>query len=407
MRLIFLFLIVSCFSVNTIAQPTDTFKIPVVVHILWHHENEIWSRKGINGLIEHLNKGFKTEPEDFNHIRKQFHAVVGSPRIQFELAKTDFVGNGTIGIDYTYIPFRSTLFDSLHKVKSATTQGCSPWPTKKYLNIWICNIEQNERGKITTGYAPLPQNLKNIKHDGIVLHNDASTIYTAIIHETGHYLGLSHPWGRTPAKDCSSDDGLSDTPLTNGPSKCHSTQTGCGHNTQWENFMDYNSCGAFFTHQQVNQMHHILQQKRVKLTSSKQVKNHRNPSLTIPLKGPYFIPNRTGYSVQKIAGKKHEILLPQNRSFIATTIPLKKWKRTGSIHFDSKVKRQIRITLFHQSAPSKKIQQKIIRSSNTQINLTEIFKKLNKNNFLEVTICPEMTQTETPVYGQTIQLNFE
>ena len=83
-------------------------------------------------------------------------------------------------------------------VKASRTGGADPWPTRRYLNIWVCNL-----GDGLLGYAQFPGGPRAT--DGVViLHTAFDTSGTAqapfdrgrtTTHEVGHWLNLFHIWG--------------------------------------------------------------------------------------------------------------------------------------------------------------------------------------------------------------------
>jgi hypothetical protein len=94
----------------------------------------------------------------------------------------------------------------------------------------------------------------------------------ALTHETGHYLGLPHTWGETSSSHvCTDDDGISDTPLQQGPTSSNTNfscssgvpPTSCsGVQTMYCDYMDYiddDACYSTFTAGQVNVMRSVTQ----------------------------------------------------------------------------------------------------------------------------------------------------
>ena len=92
------------------------------------------------------------------------------------------------------------------------------WPTKDYLNIWVCSLSAG-----LLGYAQFPGG--PAKTDGVVILNTAfGTTGTAkapfnkgrtATHEVGHWLNLRHIWADTMG--CGGSDHVSDTPNAAGP----------------------------------------------------------------------------------------------------------------------------------------------------------------------------------------------
>ena len=71
------------------------------------------------------------------------------------------------------------------------------------------------------------------------------------VHEGGHWLNLPHTWGSTNepglASNCTSDDGVADTPNTIGSQWCNYNETTCGSVANIENHMEYSPCRKMFT----------------------------------------------------------------------------------------------------------------------------------------------------------------
>jgi len=246
--------------------------IPVVVHVVWNTSAENVPDATVQAMVATMNADFQGTNPDLNSVRPAFTGVRGIPGISFCLATVDPNGNPTTGITRTQTS--DTWFDpdtETNDMKAPPT-GKSPWDPDSYLNIWICDISSGlGGGLITTGYAYLPVGgVVGSNIDGLVIDcvfGVGAGSRTAS-HETGHYLGLQHPWGTNGG--CVDDDGFADTPFTDGPTfPCTPTnQTSCGVLTQYENFMDYADCSCMFTLEQSAAMTGILTGVRSSLLSS-------------------------------------------------------------------------------------------------------------------------------------------
>ena len=85
----------------------------------------------------------------------------------------------------------------------------------------------------------------NAMNNGIWLRHDyCGSIGTAnpsasktFVHEVGHWLNLPHTWGSTNepglASNCTTDDGVTDTPNTIGSQWCNYNETTCGSGCQY------------------------------------------------------------------------------------------------------------------------------------------------------------------------------
>ena len=297
---------------NQINDREITYHIPVVFHIVYNNDNQNLPDSVIHSQIEVLNEDFRRLNEDASETREEFLPFAGDANIEFFLAQTDENGNPTTGITRTYtsesgFPY-ITLEDiltgniSLDRVKSSSTGGVDAWDTSKYLNIWVCNVEESFLGQVL-GFAYPPFNiddaldqidldivpdwpLDGFPNDenlqGVVLHYpvvgtnnpfgnddgiDNNDLGRACVHEVGHYLGLRHIWGdATLFEDgCSVDDGIEDTPNQSAASnfECNFNQNSCTGNypDMVENYMDYSNdaCMNMFTNNQIVVMRGVLE----------------------------------------------------------------------------------------------------------------------------------------------------
>ena len=304
--------------------PTKTaplYRIPVAVHVVYTAPEENIPDSLIYQQIEVLNQDFRRLNPDSGLTRNEFKPVAGDAGIEFFLATLDPDGNPTTGITRTqgnpggflgvYEPFSDN-------VKKSAEGGKDPWPTDKYLNIWVCNIlggfgilgyaypPVGDVANWPTGTAPADTNLQ-----GVVIHFpvfgpqnpqaaanglDMVNRGRTLTHEVGHYLGLRHIWGDG---DCTEDDGLNDTPPAsdNANQVCDFSKNSCLDSggtdfpDQIENFMDYaaDSCMNMFTQEQVAAMHFVLDNFRNSLVESGISLTHH--SIQAPNTGMLLFPN--------------------------------------------------------------------------------------------------------------------
>lgn len=267
---------------------TDSiYHVQVVFHVVYTAAAENIPDSVLINQIEILNRDYRRKNADTVQTRACFQPVAADAGIEFYLATTDPDGNPTTGITRTvgHPQFAFLGFNpGSDEIKNATT-GKTPWPTDRYLNIWVGNIFFG----VVLGYAFPPDNAPNwpagsatdSAHQGVVLHYAAvGSNFTApidptvaggrsAVHEIGHYFGLRHIWG--DSTDCVVDDGISDTPFASDASQqaCDTTINSCVDTPvdfpdMIENYMDYSDdrCLNIFTQEQVGVMRAMLQTSR-------------------------------------------------------------------------------------------------------------------------------------------------
>ena len=238
--------------------------IRVVVHVVQNTRAENISATQIRSQITVLNRDFRATNPDKSQVPDVWKGLVADTRIRFALATTDPTGHRTSGITRTKTT--RTAFGTGDTVKASATGGADPWPSDRYLNIWVCTLAGG-----LLGYAQFPGGPPAT--DGVVILNTAfGTRGTATApfhlgrtatHEIGHWLNLRHIWGDT--EDCSGGDLVADTPNAEGPNfgspafphiSCSNGPSG----DMFMNYMDYvdDEAMVMFTPQQVARMHTTL-----------------------------------------------------------------------------------------------------------------------------------------------------
>jgi hypothetical protein len=282
----------------------ETYRIPVVVHIIYNGEEQNVSDEKVFEQIEILNQDYRRLNSDASETRNEFLPVAADAGIEFYLADFDPDGNATSGITRTQTDVGS-FWLSLTNMKSSSTGGADAWDVNHYLNIWVCNMAiPIVNLPLVLGFATPPEGAPNWPsgssaeepdQDGVVIHygvfgsvENASGALAAVnrgrtaTHEVGHYLGLRHIWGDG---DCSADDGLSDTPFAADASQqtCDYNSNTCTDSPQdfpdmIENYMDYSdeNCMNMFTAQQVEAMRFVIENFRQDLLLSSKSKAQKN-----------------------------------------------------------------------------------------------------------------------------------
>jgi Pregnancy-associated plasma protein-A len=249
--------------------------IPVVVHVVYNPatSQENISEAQIKSQIDVLNLDFRKKNPDVASVPTVFQSLAADAKIEFILATTDPSGNATNGITRTTTTatgFGGNTITELDRVKSVATGGADPWPSDRYLNIWVCRLTGG-----LLGYAQFPGG--PAATDGVVItYTGFGTIGTAAppfnlgrtaTHEIGHWLNLRHIWGDDDG--CSGDDFVADTPNQAGnnmgmPTFPHVTCNNGPNGDMYMNYMDYtDDAGMFmFTTGQVMRMQATLDNER-------------------------------------------------------------------------------------------------------------------------------------------------
>jgi hypothetical protein len=242
--------------------------IPIVVHVVHNKRVENISKAQIESQISVLNKDFRAKNRDRSKVPAAWKGLVADTNIQFALASEDPAGNTTTGITRKRTDRAEFGIDD--SVKSAATGGVDPWPTDKYLNVWVCTLVGG-----LLGYAQFPGGPAST--DGVVILNTAfGTRGTAAApfnkgrtatHEIGHFLNLRHIFGSD--ETCGAGDRVADTPNQAEPNygKPNFPHVSCNNGPNGDmfmNYMDYVDYDSMFmfTPQQVARMMATLEGPR-------------------------------------------------------------------------------------------------------------------------------------------------
>lgn len=242
---------------NTTIDPvtgkkTILYVMPVVWHVVHNGGPENISKATIDNEIFKLNQDYQLLNPDAGLVHAAFASIQADVQMEFRLARLDPDGNCTEGITRTQNEITYEMGES-----AKFLSGAESWNRngRYYLNIWQGQSIASGAG----GYAYMPGAV-GMNQDGIVLI--AGQLGNTVTHEVGHWLGLPHMWGgtNTPgvATNCSSDDGITDTPNTEGQTGCAEGTISCGTVDNSQNYMDYNFCDVMFTNGQKTRMHATL-----------------------------------------------------------------------------------------------------------------------------------------------------
>lgn len=259
------------FKAATASTP-GVITIPVVIHILYKTAEQNLSDAVILEQVDILNETFRMQNSDIGNVRDYFTDRIGDGGFEFCLAEKDPEGNVSSGITRTET-VNSYFFPG--QMMSSASGGIDAWDTDQYLNIWVCNLVNNQ-GYGWTGYAVFPW-AKTPTNDGIVVNyanfgvgSNSQQPYSLgriCTHEVGHYLGLYHTFqGGCGFADSDRCDAFGDKVCDTPPEiaalyACDMDYASCGDLTNdsiamYENFMDYSPdvCRVMFTNGQAVRM---------------------------------------------------------------------------------------------------------------------------------------------------------
>jgi hypothetical protein len=245
--------------------------IQVVVHVVYQNQTQNISDAQVKSQIAALNRDYGAKNKDRKSVPEVWRGLLSDTGIRFALATKAPSHKPTSGITRTRTKRNS--FGDDDSVKSKQSGGADPWPTDKYLNLWVCSL-----GSGLLGYAQFPGG--PAATDGVVILN---TVFgtTGIVqppfnlgrtatHEVGHWLNLRHIWGDT--EHCEGSDFVADTPNQQRPNYGrpkfpHITCSNGPSGDMFMNYMDYvdDAVMVMFTTEQIARMNATLDGPRAPL----------------------------------------------------------------------------------------------------------------------------------------------
>jgi hypothetical protein len=256
----------------------EIITIPVVVHVLYHFDEDNISDEQIFSQIDVLNEDFRLLNSDALDSNHPFWDYTADAEIEFCLASVDPFGNETDGITRTYTD--TIEFTNDDDIKFSDSGGVDNWDPHSYLNLWVFPLSGT-----TLGFATFPSDLKiDPELDGVVITtnafgylgelNESNDMGRTATHEVGHWLNLRHIWGDEPCGDDFVDDTEPAEEANDGcPDFPHRDYNQCGtleNGEMFMNYMDYvdDACMNMFTFGQVDRMWATLLGPRSELQSS-------------------------------------------------------------------------------------------------------------------------------------------
>ncbi|HRH65875.1 MAG TPA: M43 family zinc metalloprotease [Bacteroidia bacterium] len=241
----------------------SVYTIPVVVHVVWRLGAQNISDAQILSQIDVLNEDFGHRNSDTSSIPTAWRTISSASNFQFCMARQDENGNATNGIERRQTTVSS--FNTNDNVKFYSTGGLDAWDTRRFFNIWVCNLS----GGII-GYAEFPTSQSSNTYGVVIMYDSFGRVGNVAYpydegrtatHEIGHCFNLKHIWG-DDAGSCSGTDNVADTPNQGSETygcptypandNCNSSSTGY----MFMNYMDYSDdrCLYMFTNGQNTRM---------------------------------------------------------------------------------------------------------------------------------------------------------
>lgn len=181
-----------------VTPPLTRIRIPVVVHVLQREDMSDVTDEEIVSQIEATNQHFrKFNPEEIASLPDEIQPYVGDMGIQFYLADTD--PQGAIHTGIVRIETRTSVFDPEYLFAQPEFGGSAPWPTDRYINIWVGDFKNRNNEIAFAGRAHVatlaPDNYIGVSVEegtfGVISPTDLRFSQgKTLTHELGHFFGL-------------------------------------------------------------------------------------------------------------------------------------------------------------------------------------------------------------------------
>lgn len=197
---------------------SEIISIPVVIHIVMDNPALVTDEQ-VQSQIDVLNADFSGDNADSVNIPAAFKPFFGKGNIRFCLAQRTPSNEPTNGINRKLSATTSAPGVN-DPIKNSSAGGVDAWNINKYLNIWVCKMEQS----VDLGYSFMPglPGLSSSDVGLVVAYHAFGTLGSAAApfnkgrtatHEIGHFFNLWHIWGANECvESCADSDFVDDTP---------------------------------------------------------------------------------------------------------------------------------------------------------------------------------------------------
>ena len=174
---------------QTFHEAHKTYKIPTVVHVIYLDSSQLISLSSVQDQISSLNQDLSKTNSDISLLSNIWQSISSVVGLEFVLSNRapDLTASTGITVNNT----NQYQFTDHESPKNVNAGGVIPWDTKKYLNIWVCNLPDQDIG---SAVQPWDDN----QIDGIVINRkyfgiNSDTVFNkgrALTYLVGSWLGL-------------------------------------------------------------------------------------------------------------------------------------------------------------------------------------------------------------------------